>query len=132
MMKRSTILILALFLAACSGGPSDPPSKLDDACSILKEKKRWSKDLERVEKRWGVPREVILATIYHESRFVAQARTPYRFTLGVIPMGRQSSAYGYGQALDGTWEDYQRARWVLTQADEAHELSEPLDRDQNR
>ena len=23
-------------------------------------------------------------------------------------MGRQSSAYGYAQALDGTWEDYQR------------------------
>ncbi len=24
-------------------------------------------------------------------------------------MGRQSSAYGYSQALDGTWEEYQRA-----------------------
>jgi hypothetical protein len=23
-------------------------------------------------------------------------------------MGRQSSAYGYSQALDGTWEEYQR------------------------
>jgi len=28
--------------------------------------------------------------------------------LGVIPMGRQSSAYGYSQALDATWEDYRR------------------------
>ncbi len=27
--------------------------------------------------------------------------------LGIIPMGRQSSAYGYSQALDGTWEEYQ-------------------------
>ena len=24
-------------------------------------------------------------------------------------MGRQSSAFGYSQALDGTWEEYQRA-----------------------
>ena len=28
--------------------------------------------------------------------------------LGVIPVGRQSSAFGYSQALDGTWEEYQR------------------------
>ena len=41
-MKRSTILILVLILAACSGGRSDPPAKLDNACSILKEKKQIS------------------------------------------------------------------------------------------
>ena len=29
-------------------------------------------------------------------------------------------------------EDYQRARWVLAQADEAHELSEPLDAGRDR
>jgi hypothetical protein len=28
--------------------------------------------------------------------------------LGIIPMGRQSTAYGYSQALDGTWEEYQQ------------------------
>lgn len=106
-MKRSTTLILVLILAACSGGRSDPPSKLDNACYILADKKRWSKDLKKVERNWGVPKEVILATIYHESRFVANARTPYKFALGVIPMGRKSSAYGYSQALDGTWEWYQ-------------------------
>ena len=26
----------------------------------------------------------------------------------MIPLGRQSSAYGFSQALDGTWEQYQR------------------------
>lgn len=108
-MKRSTTLILALILAACSGGRGEPPSKLDNACVMLKEKKRWARDLNRVEKRWGVPQEVILATIYHESRFVANARTPYRFALGVIPMGRQSSAFGYPQAIDSTWEWYKRS-----------------------
>ena len=108
-MKSRTILILLVFLTACSGVRNSPPAKLDNACSILKEKKRWSRDLERVERRWGVPREIILATIYQESRFVAKARTPYRFALGVIPMGRQSSAYGYSQALDGTWAWYKRS-----------------------
>ncbi|MEM8539056.1 MAG: lytic transglycosylase, partial [Pseudomonadota bacterium] len=43
-----------------------------------------------------------------ESKFDGEARTPYRWTLGVIPMGRISSAYGYSQALDGTWEEYQK------------------------
>lgn len=32
-----------------------------------------------------------------------------KYVLGVLPMGRQSSAYGYAQALDGTWKEYQRA-----------------------
>jgi hypothetical protein len=27
----------------------------------------------------------------------------------MIPMGRQSTAYGYSQALNGTWEEYQAA-----------------------
>ena len=31
-----------------------------------------------------------------------------RCALGVIPIGRQSNAFGYSQALDGTWEEYQR------------------------
>ena len=108
-MKRSTILIAILILAACSGGRSDPPRNLDNACSILKEKKRWSRDLKNVERKYGVPGEVILATIYYESRFVANAKTPQKFALGVIPMGRRSSAYGYAQALDGTWDWYKRA-----------------------
>ncbi|MCH5376811.1 MAG: lytic transglycosylase, partial [Planctomycetes bacterium] len=33
---------------------------------------------------------------------------PFNYVLGVIPMGRQSSAYGYSQALDDTWDQYRR------------------------
>ena len=33
----------------------------------------------------------------------------YRYAAGVIPIGRQSSAYGYSQALDGTWKEYRGA-----------------------
>ena len=46
--------------------------------------------------------------MYQESKFIGNARTPVKYTLGVIPMGRQSSAYGYAQALDGTWKEYQQ------------------------
>jgi hypothetical protein len=50
-----------------------------------------------------------MATIHQESKFIGNARTPMRYFLGVIPRGRQSSAHGYAQALDGTWADYRRA-----------------------
>jgi hypothetical protein len=61
------------------------------------------------ERKWGVPVAVQMAMIHQESKFVGNARTPYTWALGVIPMGRMSSAYGYSQALDGTWEEYQQA-----------------------
>jgi len=108
-MKNSTILILVLFLTACSGGRQAPPSNLDNACSMKSSRSAWFKDLRKVEKKWGVPDYVILATIHQESKFVAKARTPYKFALGVIPMGRHSSAYGYSQAIDGTWDWYRRS-----------------------
>jgi hypothetical protein len=47
-----------------------------------------------------------MAVIHQESKFIGNARTPHQFALGVIPMGRMSSAYGYAQALDGTWDEY--------------------------
>lgn len=50
-----------------------------------------------------------MAVIHQESKFVADARTPVKYVLGVLPMGRQSSAYGYSQALDATWKEYQRS-----------------------
>jgi hypothetical protein len=50
----------------------------------------------------------MMAIIYQESKFIGNNRTPHRYALGVIPMGRQSSAFGYSQALDGTWDEYQR------------------------
>ncbi len=83
-MKRSTILILVLFLTACSGGRQAPPSNLDNACAMKSARSGWFKDLRRVERKWGIPDYVILATIYQESKFVAKARTPLKFALGVI------------------------------------------------
>jgi len=104
-------LILCAVLVGCGGGgTTKAPRNLDNACSILKQRPSFQKAFERTERRWGVPVAVQMATIYQESRFISNARTPMQYTLGVIPMGRQSSAYGYSQALDGTWDDYRKAR----------------------
>ncbi|KIC19889.1 transglycosylase SLT domain-containing protein [Leisingera sp. ANG-Vp] len=108
MSRLISALVLLLAVASCGGGHKAPPRNLDNACSIIKERPEYLKAFRATQRRWGVPVHVQMATIYHESRFRGDARTPHQFVLGVIPIGRQSSAYGYSQALDGTWDDYRR------------------------
>ena len=98
--------VLLLFVAACGSGNYAAPRNLDDACSIVDQRPAYLKAMNRAQSRWGIPVEVQMATIYQESKFVGNARTPYRYALGIIPQGRLSSAYGYSQALDATWDEY--------------------------
>jgi hypothetical protein len=107
MSRTLRAAILLLLLASCGGGNSSAPRNLDDACAILAQRPSYWKAMKKAERKWGIPVAVQMASIYQESKFIGNARTPYRFALGIIPMGRQSSAYGYSQALDGTWEEYQ-------------------------
>ncbi len=101
--------LLLLVLASCGGGNFSAPRQLDDACAILRERPSYLSAFRDTQRRWGVPVAVQMATIHQESKFIGNARTPFRYALGVIPMGRQSSAYGYSQALDGTWDEYRKA-----------------------
>lgn len=107
-MRRKMAAGLALLVAACSGSVPPPPSNIDDACVIAAERPEWLKAMKATQEKWGVPINVQMAFIYQESKFRGDARTPLRFELGVIPMGRQSSAYGYAQAIDSTWKWYLR------------------------
>jgi len=107
MSRTVRTLILILLVSACGSSNYAPPNNLDNACSIVQQRPNYLRAMERTEDRWGVPVAVQMATIYQESKFIGNARTPHQYAMGVIPMGRQSSAYGYGQALDGTWEEYQ-------------------------
>ncbi|GGL54398.1 transglycosylase SLT domain-containing protein [Wenxinia marina] len=102
--------VLMLLVASCGSRNFEAPRNLDDACSILQQRPHYARAFRAVQREWGVPTPVLMAMIYQESKFIGNARTPHQFALGVIPIGRQSSAYGYSQALDGTWEEYQRMR----------------------
>ncbi len=109
MSRPLSALILILILASCGGGYKTPPRNLDNACSILAQRPKYKRAFRAAERKWGVPTHVQMAIIYQESKYRADARTPFRYVLGVIPMGRMSSAYGYSQALDGTWDEYRKA-----------------------
>ena len=106
MSRPLRALIILLLLGSCGGGGGPAPDQFDNACRILDQRSDFARAFRAAERKWGVPVHVQMATIHQESRFKADARTPFRYTLGVIPMGRQSSAYGYSQALDATWDEY--------------------------
>lgn len=106
MSSKLRLSLVFMVLAACGGSGTDAPSRLDDACAIVAQRPEYLRAMQRAERKWQVPVPVQMATIYQESKFKSKARTPQKYTLGVIPMGRVSSAYGYAQALDGTWDEY--------------------------
>lgn len=107
-MRRFVALICLGFLASCGGGGTPRPSNLDNACAIIAERPQWLDAMAHAQTKWNVPISAQMAIIYQESKFDGTARTPLSFKLGVIPMGRASSAYGYAQAIDSTWKWYIR------------------------
>jgi hypothetical protein len=106
----SLALVLALGLSACASAPKPSNAEVADACLMLKENKSWYKHLRASSKEWGAPMGYQLAVIRQESSFDAKAKAPYgdRKWFGLLRGDRLSSAYGYAQALDITWETYQK------------------------
>lgn len=96
-----------LLIASCA--TQIPPRHIDDACALFAERSDWFADARAASQRWDVPLPVLLSIIYHESSFRGEVRPPRTWYFGFIPGPHRSSAYGYSQALDGTWSDYRAA-----------------------
>jgi len=103
-MRRCLTIVFVLFLVNCS---TYIPSNTEDVCQIFEGNVDWYKDVKISQKRWGMPANVIMAIVYQESSYRANAR-PKRPTFLFIPLPRRSSAYGYAQAQDPAWNDYRR------------------------
>lgn len=106
---RRFAVIAALFALSSCGGIEEPPTTVADACRMQAERPHWFRAMKQTERKWGVPVSVQLATISRESSFVADARPMKKergwFFTREVP---RSSALGYAQAIDGTWEWYVR------------------------
>lgn len=96
----------SMLLAGCA---TAPPKQQNNLCEIFREKSGWYDDAKDMEEKWGTPIHVAMAIIKQESSFRHDAKPPKDYILGFIPWGRVSSAYGYAQAQDPAWEDFQDA-----------------------
>ncbi len=97
----------SLFLLLLGGCSSSPPRDTKNACSIFTEKDDWYEASKDAFEKWGVPMHVQLAIIHQESRFKHDAKPPRDTLFWFIPWFRKSSAYGYAQVKDTTWDWYQ-------------------------
>ncbi|WP_353251569.1 transglycosylase SLT domain-containing protein [Salinisphaera sp. PC39] len=104
--RRLWPLAAAALLSACAA--TAPPEETSDICEIFREKDGWYEEAKAAADRWGTPIQVQLAIIHQESSFHGKAKPPRNRLLWVIPWTRSSSAYGYTQALDSTWDWYKR------------------------
>lgn len=96
-----------VFMTTCSLSDRQAPTNLDNACAIIQQKPKWYFDMLSVERSYQLPSSVQMAIIWQESKFIATAKTPRKKIFGFsIPWKRQSSAYGFAQVIDGTWEWY--------------------------
>lgn len=102
-MKKPLMMSFLFALAACT---AVPPKNGDNICATFKENEEWYEDAKHSYEKWGIPIPVQMAIMHQESHFVADAQPPRTWLLGIIPWSRPSSAYGYAQAIDETWENY--------------------------
>ena len=103
-MKRICLLFaFPILLASCA---TTPPANVENACSIFREKPDWFDASLAVEQKYGLPIQVQLAIMRQESSFRHNAAPPREKVLGIPMWWRVSSAYGYAQAKDGTWDWY--------------------------
>lgn len=102
--------VLAISAALALGGCASAPERINDICAVFDQRDgwfdNWQSSAEKTERKYGVPVPVLMATVRKESGFKANARPPRKKIFGFIPGSRPSSAYGYSQALDGTWAQY--------------------------
>jgi len=105
-MKSILLLLSVVLLSSCT---TAPPKNIDNVCEIFDEYYDWYSAAKHVKEKYNTPIGVTMAFIHQESKFVEDARPPMEWFLWILPTGRPSSAYGYTQALNNTWSEYQKS-----------------------
>ncbi len=97
------ISILFIFVIACT---SNRHINTADSCIIFEEKKNWYKATKKSYDNWKTPIALQLAIINQESSFNQFAKPKRKKIFGIIPTSRPSTAFGYAQVTNPTWNWY--------------------------
>lgn len=95
---------MLLCFSGCAGTELRNPENL---CAIFREKPEWYESASASRAKWGIPIPIMMSIMYHESDFRSDAR-PRRTWLFIFPGPRLSTAYGYSQSIDSTWNIYRK------------------------
>lgn len=101
-----TLTFISAVIVGCSVAPKAPEFQ-NDICKIFEEHPNWYVDAVDMEEKWGTPISLAMSFVKYESAFVSNARPIKKDEKG-NKIGYLSSAYGYAQALDGTWGDFKK------------------------
>ena len=104
-MKKTLVLLALAVLASCA---NSIPNNQDDICDILDENPKWVGSLMSAKKKWIADPSTVMAIIRQESSFDSNAAPDREKILGFIPWKRPTTAKGFSQAIEGTWEQYQK------------------------
>jgi len=109
-LRLSKFLLVGIGLTIGLSACAPKPRQINNVCAVFQQNDGWLTNWERearaAEHKHGVRVAILMATVRKESGFQQNARPPRTRLLGVVPWKRQSTAYGYSQALDGTWTQY--------------------------
>ena len=97
------VSILFIFVIACT---SNQQINTADSCIIFDQKKNWYKATKKSYEKWETPIALQLAIINQESSFNQFAKPERKKFLGIFPGSRPSTAFGYAQVTNPTWEWY--------------------------
>lgn len=112
-MRRARLTLAAVLggmaLSALSACATPPPAHPNNICDIFREKRGWYHAAMREQAKWNVPSAVPMSMMYQESSYRSNVHTKRTYILWVIPWGYVTSAYGYPQAKDEVWDEYQKS-----------------------
>ena len=98
-----SISLIFIFAVACT---SIDKINTADSCIIFEDKKSWYKFTKKTYEKWGTPIALQLSIINQESSFNQFAKPKRKKFFGLIPGSRPSTAFGYAQVTNPTWNWY--------------------------